>query len=504
MSFIQNFFTSRDNNANAATYIGQQDRLWYNPITQTLYVSDGVTPGGIPVNLATGANITANVITVNTLTSGSGNIAVTANLIITGNISPATDVKIGGVRAGPGANIANDGTLTIDTTGLPLSFGNFTANNNILSIVNVDENMILDTQGNAEIQLVGNIGFYKSNGGGAPDPADRYFQATEDGQLSIFVPDTDIFGGAIEIIGSTTGNTIAPGQPGAMLHITGQLAYPTRIYWDGNDDYVSLVARRWNGNVNAPTQVLAGDDVLRINATAATDLGGGNVGNAAMAQIRMTALENQTVTAQGSEIVFTVTPVGQPVANRVDVATITAANGVTATRFTTSGTVSATGNVTGGNIIGGNVLATGIVSSTGNAIHGNISTAGLVTATGNITGGNLVTAALVSARNYNGQARDAGTLGAAGTLTIDFATDHMVLVNLTTTATIAFANITAGKTVSVLVKNTTGQNRAVTLGVAGENTSGGNPAPNVNNNRTGVLVYRTFGTATTDVYCEFN
>lgn len=50
MSFIQNFFTSRDNNSNSATYVGQQDRLWWDPVTNRIYVSDGVTPGGIPVN----------------------------------------------------------------------------------------------------------------------------------------------------------------------------------------------------------------------------------------------------------------------------------------------------------------------------------------------------------------------------------------------------------------------------------------------------------------------
>lgn len=47
---IQKFFTSRDNYANAATYVGQEQRLWYNPITNCIYVSDGVTPGGIPIN----------------------------------------------------------------------------------------------------------------------------------------------------------------------------------------------------------------------------------------------------------------------------------------------------------------------------------------------------------------------------------------------------------------------------------------------------------------------
>lgn len=46
---IQNFFTSRENNANAETYVGQQGRLWHDSATNTIYVSDGTTPGGIPI-----------------------------------------------------------------------------------------------------------------------------------------------------------------------------------------------------------------------------------------------------------------------------------------------------------------------------------------------------------------------------------------------------------------------------------------------------------------------
>jgi hypothetical protein len=118
--------------------------------------------------------------------------------------------------------------------------------------------------------------------------------------------------------------------------------------------------------------------------------------------------------------------------------------------------------------------------------------------------GSLTVTNLVTAKNYSGQARNAGTLAGAGTLTIDFATDHNVLVTLTTTATIAFSNITAGKTVTVLLKNDTGANRTITTGVLDLNTSGGDATPNVNDGRTGVFVYRTFGTATTDIYCEIN
>ena len=333
---IQNLFTSRDNKLDGNTYVGQLGRLWYNPDTNSLYASDGATVGGIPVDLATGANIVAN------------NITVSGNITVAGNISPASNVKIGGIKAGPGANVSLDGTLTIDTTGLPLSFGDFTANTNILTLVNQDQNMILATQGDAEVQLVGNIGFYKTNGF-PPDTANRYFEATDDGQVRFLVSNTDPLLGAVEIVGSSSGNSIAPGIVGAMLHVTGQLDDACRLYYDGNGDYVSWVARRWNGNVASPTQVLAGQDVLRINATAATDAG---VGNVAMVQISASALENQTTTAQGSELTFTVTPVGQPATNRVDVASITVANGVSATKFTTTGNVTA-----------GNVLSTGAITS---------------------------------------------------------------------------------------------------------------------------------------------
>jgi hypothetical protein len=367
MGSVQNFFTSRDNNTDPATYVGQLDRLWYNPDTNQIFVSDGSTPGGRPVDLGANANALINTLTVSNITATSGNITVTGNLIISGDISPATDTKIGGVRAGPGANISNTGLLTIDTAGLPLSFGDFTANTNILTLVNVDQDMILATQGNAEIQLVGNIGFYKSNGL-PPDPNNQFFFAKDDGQLRIFVPAEDPLEGGVEIIGSATGNFITPGASGTMLHLTGNPGIPTRLYIDGNAEYASFVARRYNGNVAAPTQVLAGQDVLRINSTAATNLGGGNVGNVAMAQIRTTALENQTATAQGSSITFTVTDIGQPATNRVDVANITVANGVSATKFTTSGTVSATGNITGGNVAAatftGNLTGTATTATT--------------------------------------------------------------------------------------------------------------------------------------------
>lgn len=45
---IQKFFTSRSN-AEADDFVGQAGRLWFDEDTQTIYYSDGVTPGGIPI-----------------------------------------------------------------------------------------------------------------------------------------------------------------------------------------------------------------------------------------------------------------------------------------------------------------------------------------------------------------------------------------------------------------------------------------------------------------------
>ena len=488
MSFIQNLFTSRDNNANAATYVGQQDRIWWNPDTNAFYYSNGNTAGGIPITLAPSANLSLNTITANSGT-------ITGNLVIGGNISAASNTKIGGVRAGPGANISDTGLLTIDSANLSFSFGNFYANTNILSIVNSDENMILATDGNAEIQLLGNIGFYKT-GTVPPTASDQYAYFTETGSVTFKVTSigTD---GAVNIVGSTTGNEISPGIEGTMLHITGQLDTPCRTYYDGNSDYVAWVARRWNGNVATPTQVLANEDVLRINATAATDAG---VGNVAMAQIQFRALENQTTTAQGSTLNFIVTPVGSSASARVEVANITVANGVTATKFTTAGTASATGNITSAaNVAGGNVLTGGIVSATANVTGGNVLTGGLISSTGNITGGN------VSATNYTGLVtqgvRDAGDVSST-TLTLNVTTDDIVKCIFTNNFTVGFSSIIPGRTITLIATNTSaGDTDVVTAGINSINMQGDNTIT-VTQQTTSVITYYSTGTTTGNIFAS--
>ena len=126
--FIQRFFSSRDNfvdgnvqeaTANTLAFVGQEGRIWWEPTTNKLYYSDGVTPGGIPISAGTGSPAgTTNSIQLN---KGDGNFigyatlnfnSTTSNLTLLGNLigkfaNGNTNMNI------PSAN----GNLTISVSG---------------------------------------------------------------------------------------------------------------------------------------------------------------------------------------------------------------------------------------------------------------------------------------------------------------------------------------------------------------------------------------------------
>jgi hypothetical protein len=156
-----------------------------------------------------------------------------------------------------------------------------------------------------------------------------------------------------------------------MLQITGQNNDPSRLYNDSIGSFAAFVGRRINGNVSSPTAVQAGDEIIRISATG---YNGTEIPAAGSARIVFQAIENYTSTARGSNLSFWATAVSSNVLTQV--ANISVANGVSATRFTTPGNVTATGNISGGNLIlstGGIISASGLISTTGNVSAGNIS-----------------------------------------------------------------------------------------------------------------------------------
>jgi hypothetical protein len=434
------------------TYVGTAGTLFYDEANGALRISDGVTPGGSLISYPI-----------------------------------ASSTQIGGIKLGPGVVLNNDNQIIIDSEGLDFSFGDLAAtigtyNDStvyaVLSSINANEDMVLASNGSGSVHVIGEFKVHSTNGSLTETlESTPAFTVQADGQVIIHVTQGDVQLGAVEIIGSSTGDVVPPGINGTMLHITGQIEDPCRVYIDGNGDYVSLVARRWNGNfTDGRTAVLANDYVLRINATAQTDAGMGNV---AMAQISIQALENQTATAQGSKITFTVTPIGSAASARVDVANITVADGVSATKFTGPLTGNVTGNVSGSaatlttarNINGvsfngsADITVTAAAGTlTGNTLASEV-TASSLTSVGTLT--NLAIASNGTITTPRVVINDGGirTISGGTTCTINFATDSIILWTAPTgTAVITLSNYTAGAQVKLIIAMTT--SRDVTYGIS--------------------------------------
>jgi len=172
--------------------------------------------------------------------------------------------------------------------------------------------------------------------------------------------------------------------------------------------------------------------------------------------------------------------------------TLSASGNVTGGNVSTAGLVTATGNVTGGNVVsvaaisgvtvvatanitGGNLNTAGLASVTGNVVGGNINTAGLVTATGNVRGGNVVSAAAISGVSIVASGNvDSGNLRSAGLIS--------VAGNVTSAANIAgtffigngsqLTGLSLGVSVTKFVNGTTEGNVGVTNGNINFNVGG--------------------------------
>lgn len=57
MPHAMKFWSSRVNNADPSIFIGDTDRLFFNPIDLTIRLSDGSTPGGIPIAGMAGSTV---------------------------------------------------------------------------------------------------------------------------------------------------------------------------------------------------------------------------------------------------------------------------------------------------------------------------------------------------------------------------------------------------------------------------------------------------------------
>jgi hypothetical protein len=115
MSFIQNLFTSRDNNAEGNTFVGQQDRIWWNPDTNAFYYSDGNTAGGILITGGSSGNGTVGGTNTQVQFNNAGNFAGDPNFTFNSSTSTLTITNIVANTITGGAGGANTQVLFNDS-----------------------------------------------------------------------------------------------------------------------------------------------------------------------------------------------------------------------------------------------------------------------------------------------------------------------------------------------------------------------------------------------------
>ena len=127
---IRKLRAGRVPNVTANNWVGETGTLFYDESTGQFKIADGYTPGGHYVSLVV-----------------------------------ATTTQVGGIKAGAGANVGSDGTLTIDTTGLPLSIGNLSIVYANISTVNANQDLNLLSNGTGNVNIVGNLHVHTTSGG---------------------------------------------------------------------------------------------------------------------------------------------------------------------------------------------------------------------------------------------------------------------------------------------------------------------------------------------------
>ena len=176
MTYLQNLFTSRDNNADAATYVGQTGRIWWDPTTNAFYYSDGNTAGGVLITGGSSGNgVPGGTTGTVQYNAGSGTFGGDVNFTFNDSTSTLTVTNIvttnpitGGAGGGntqvlfnDSGNIAgnaqftfNKATNTLTQTGTAF-FGNIYAQaNNISSLGNATQRFYGLWLGSGDINLI--------------------------------------------------------------------------------------------------------------------------------------------------------------------------------------------------------------------------------------------------------------------------------------------------------------------------------------------------------------
>ena len=352
MSFIQNIFTSRDNNISGNVYVGQLERIWWNPDTNAFYYSDGNTPGGILITGGTSGNgVPGGTINQVQINNGSGGFSGSTNLSFDGVI----------------LNVVGDATID----------GNVSANYFLgdgSQLTGIDKITSPDTVWELSITNAGVVNFP----GGATFTTPGIFQAAVNQPLSV-----NNYSNTNSVqVQNTNGVNIYAGNVGDTQRVwnfgpDGNLTLP------GNSE----VSINYANGASILSGLYGNSDVAAYLPTNTSNIGAGNIsatgnvtgnyffGNGS----QLTGMYgNANVAAYLPTYTGNITGGNASLTGNVTAAYVIASGGNTVI----NAGVSTTGNVTGNYIIGNGSQLTGMYGNANVAAY-------LPTYTGNIAGGNI-------------------------------------------------------------------------------------------------------------------
>lgn len=193
--FTQDFFTSRRNFADGNTRVGEEGRLWYDSITNTIRISDGSTPGGIIVTSGGGGG-SGTVTSVNTAGSGLGfslsGGPITTSGTVTLNVPDSTTLRTS-LNIGTVANINLNGNVNTVLSG-DGSWISQTLITDAWKTFTVNGQSDLVASGNDTLQIVAGDGMWiTTNPTASPNPT-LTINATYSSNLDGGFPDS-VYGG---------------------------------------------------------------------------------------------------------------------------------------------------------------------------------------------------------------------------------------------------------------------------------------------------------------------
>jgi hypothetical protein len=248
---------------------------------------------------------------------------------------PATTNTLGGIKLGPGVELNGSDQLVIDPTGLDFSFGDFyayVANGAgdapaaYLSSINVNQDIVIQSNGTGQIDIIGRFGIYPVDGPlNARDPV---FAVNDDGDVSAttlnIVNKSDLgLVAPLNVTINEQGLTRAPAiVTGSVAQFTGRDNRAPLIVLDsyGFDSTRNITGgeftfRTGRGTNQTPSPILSGDIIG--NVTAAGWASGNGYGGVGVGGIRIIADENFTSTTRGSRVEIYTTPKGTITPTRI-------------------------------------------------------------------------------------------------------------------------------------------------------------------------------------------